>query len=247
VATGWTLLLKKQLAKKQLATNQLDKAVMSTITSYKGNWMLPLRNILVIVALFPLLILIRCVSISTGDADGTGSHDENQKHTFEVGDNPTIDVTGFNGEIEIVTGSDGVVDVEAKLTISNRVSYSATVSGNTVTVIAKKSGSGITIGQSPQANIRLVVPARATKEAHTSNGPVKVTGITGDGDLETSNGKITNSTGEFTAETSNGRIEFSGSLTADSENEFSTSNGSIDVAFTDDPNVELDDEPAMGT
>ena len=239
---------------------------MGTITSYKGNWMLPLRNILAIVALFPLLILIGCVSITTGDEHGTGSSEENQMHTFEVGDNPTIDVTGFNGEIEIVTGSDGVVDVKAKLAIPNRVSYSATVSGNTVTIVAKKTGSGITIGRSPQANIRLVVPARSTIEARTSNGPVNVTGIIGDGDLETSNGKITidgvtgtfdsstsnggvkitNSTGEFTADTSNGRIEFSGAFSADGDNEFSTSNGSIDIAFTDEPNVELDARTSNG-
>jgi DUF4097 and DUF4098 domain-containing protein YvlB len=239
---------------------------MRTLTSYKRNWMLPLRYVLGIVALFPLLVLIGCVSISTGDADGTGSHDENQNHTFEVGDNPTIDVTGFNGEIEIVTGSDGVVDVETKLKIPNRVSYSATVFGNTVTIVAKKTGSGIIIGRSPQANIRLVVPARSTIEARTSNGPVNVTGIIGDGDLKTSNGKITidgvtgtfdsstsngrvkitNSTGEFTAKTSNGRIEFSGSFSADGDNEFSTSNGSIDVEFTDEPNVELDAKTSNG-
>ena len=43
---------------------------MLTITSYKNNWMLPLRNILGIVALFPLLVLIGCVSISTGHGTG---------------------------------------------------------------------------------------------------------------------------------------------------------------------------------
>ena len=258
--------MSNQLATNQLATNKQDEQVMRTLTSYKSNWMLPLRNILGIVALFPLLVLVGCVSISTGDGDHAGSDEENQLHTFEVGDNPTIDVTGFNGAIEIVTGSDGVVDVETKLTIPNRVSYSATVSGNTVTVVAKKTGSGITIGRSPQANIRLVVPAHATIEARSSNGSVKVTGITGDGDLETSNGKITidgvtgtfgsstsnggvkitNSSGEFTAETSNGRIEFSGSFSADSDNEFSTSNGSIDITFTDEPNVDLDAKTSNG-
>ena len=240
---------------------------MRTINSYKRNWMLPLRNILGIVALFPLLVLIGCVSITTGDDEGSGSHQENQKHSFEVGENPTIDVIGFNGEIEIVTGSDGVVDVEANLTIPSRVSYSASVSGNTVTVVAKKVGSGITIGRSPQAKIHLVVPARAMIEARTSNGPVKITGVTGDGELETSNGsitidgvvgafdsstsnggvKITNSTGQFNVETSNGRVEFSGSLSADSLNKFSTSNGSIDVAFTDEPNVELDARTSNGS
>ena len=185
---------------------------------------------------------------------------------FEVGDNPTIDVTGFNGEVEIVTGEDGVVDVEAKLTIPSRVSYSATVSGNTVTVVAKKTGSGITIGRSPRAKIHLIVSVHATIKAHSSNGSVKVTGVTGNGDLETSNGKITidgvtgiftsstsngsvnitNSTGQFSAETSNGRVEFSGSFSANSTNKFSTSNGSIDVEFTDEPNFELDARTSNG-
>lgn len=239
---------------------------MRTITSNKSSWMLPLRNILGIVALFPLLVLIGCVSISTGESDGTGSHEEDQVHKFEVGDNPTIDVTGFNGEIEIITGLDGVVDVQTKLTIPSRVSYSASVSGNTVTIVAKKTGSGITIGRSPQAKIHLVVPAHAIIKAHTSNGPVRVTGITGDGDLETSNGKITidgvtgtfdsstsnggvkitNSEGQFTVDTSNGRVEFSGSLSAASTNRFSTSNGSIDVEFTGEPNVELDARTSNG-
>ena len=101
VGTGWT----PHFANQQTTTQQ-GKSAIRTLTSYKRNWMLPLINILGFVALFPLLVLIGCVSITTEDADGTGSHEENQKHMFEVGDNPIIDVTGYNGDIEIVTGSD---------------------------------------------------------------------------------------------------------------------------------------------
>ncbi|MBP39016.1 MAG: hypothetical protein QF476_06965 [Dehalococcoidia bacterium] len=44
-------------------------------------------------------------------------------------------------------------------------------------------------------------------------------------------------TGELCADTSNGRIEFRGAFDNDSRNRFTTSNGSIDVVFNDDPSV----------
>ncbi len=160
-----------------------------------------------------------------------------------------------------------MVEVETELKIPDRVSYSATVSGNTVSVIAKKIGNGITIGRSPQAEIHLIVPARSTITAHTSDGPLIIVGITGNGDLETSNGKITiknvngqfnsstsngsvqmlNVVGEFDAKTSNGKILYSGTFTSGGDNEFSTSNGSIGITFNDEPDVELDARTSNGT
>jgi hypothetical protein len=88
-------------------------------------------------------MLASCVSIATEGESGHGSADENQSHTFQVGDNPTIDVTGFNGAVEIIVGPDGEVKVESKLKIPSRVSYSASLSGNTVTIVAKKNWFGI--------------------------------------------------------------------------------------------------------
>jgi hypothetical protein len=240
---------------------------MSTITLTNTDASRSLVRYASLVILLPALLIVGCVSISTDGGDGSGMTEEDQKHTFAVSDNPTINVTGFNGAIEIVTGRDGEVDVEATLRIPHRVSYSATLEGNTVTVVAKKVGSGITIGRSPQAEIRLVVPARSTITARTSNGRVNVDGVTGDGILDTSNGRITvtnvigtytSSTsngsvklsgveGQFRVETSNGRIEFAGILDPDSNNSFTTSNGSIDVVFNDDPSVELDARTSNGT
>ncbi len=149
------------------------------------------RTAVILVFALAGLLLSGCVSITPGGDASEGSVDENQKHTFQVGENPTLDVTGFNGSIEIVVGDDGVVDVEAKLTIPKRVSYSAAVDGNTVTVIAKKTGTGITLGRSPSAKIRVIVPKLSTIKARTSNGAIEVTGVAGSGDLETSNGGIT--------------------------------------------------------
>ncbi|MCH7983615.1 MAG: DUF4097 family beta strand repeat protein [Chloroflexi bacterium] len=213
------------------------------------------------------LLLSGCVSITTGGDGSDGAEDEYQKHAFQVGENPTVDITGFNGSIEIVIGDDGIVDVEAKLTIPNRVSYSAALDGNTVTVIAKKTGSGITFGRSPRAEIKVIVPKHSTIKARTSNGAVDVTGVNGPGDLETSNGRITvsgvegrfevdtsNGTitmsdvdGQFRAHTTNGNINFSGFLAGGSDNSFTTSNGSIEVTFKGEPDVEIDARTSNGT
>jgi len=240
---------------------------MSTITSHHIKNTANITRILGIGTLFSVLLLVGCVSISTDDDHAEGASDDSQKHTFVVGENPTIDVRGFNGPIEIIAGDDGEVDVEAKLTIPSRVSYSATVNGNTVTVVAKKTGSGFTIGRSPGAEIRLVVPEQSTIKAHTSNGQIIVDGITGNGDLESSNGKITvtdsdgeyvtstsngsikfsNVSGQFSADTSNGKIEFLGSMLDGTSNHFKSSNGSITVTFQDDPSIELDARTSNGT
>lgn len=225
------------------------------------------RTAVILVFALVGLLLSGCVSISTGGDASEGSMDENQKHTFQVGENPTVDVTGFNGSIEIVVGDERVVDVEAKLTIPKRVSYSAAVDGNTVTVIAKKTGTGITLGRSPGAEIKVIVPKHSTIKARTSNGAIKVTGVAGSGDLDTSNGGITVSAvegrfeaetsngritmsdvdGQFKAHTSNGKIDFSGSLTAGSDNSFTTSNGPIEVTFKSDPDVEIDARTSNGS
>jgi DUF4097 and DUF4098 domain-containing protein YvlB len=213
------------------------------------------------------LVLAGCISVSTGEHSEGDVPDENQKHLFKVDGVPTIDVSGFNGSIELVTGEDGVVDVESTLRIPNRITYSATSNGNTVTIVAKKTGSGITIGRSPGVEIHLIVPKHTTINAETSNGHIKVDGISGFGDLETSNGKITvtGSDGKFTADTSNGKItlsgvegqfeahtsngtiDFSGSLSADGISDFATSNGTIEVAFIGDPDVSIDARTSNGS
>jgi hypothetical protein len=133
--------------------------------------------------LLPAILLVGCVSITTDGNNGEGAVDESQKHTFAVGESPTIDVSGFNGSIEIITGADEEVDVEATLRIPGRISYSAVVEGNTVTVVAKKIGSGISIGSSPRAEIFIVVPVRSNIKLDNSNGELIVTGVVGDGEL----------------------------------------------------------------
>lgn len=225
------------------------------------------RSALIIAIALAGLLLSGCISITQGGDSADAATETIQNHSYPVSDNPTVDITGFNGSIEIVVGDDGTVDIETKLTILSRVSYSTRLDGNTVFVIAKQIGSGFSLGRSPRAEINLIVPRNTVVKARTSNGTVRVTGVTGNGDLATSNGRITVSgvNGQFDLETSNGRItmsdvegqfkahttngpiDFSGSLAAGSDNSFTTSNGSIEVTFRGDPDVELDARTSNGT
>lgn len=225
------------------------------------------RSALILAIALAGLLLSGCISITSDGDAADAATEENQNHSYVVSDNPTVDVTGFNGSIEIVVGNDGVVDIETRLTIIGRVSYSTRLDGNTVFVIAKKVGTGISFGRSPKAEIKLIVPTNTIVKARTSNGALEVTGTVGSGelvtsngritvsgvagqfDLETSNGRITMSDvdGQFKAHTTNGSIDFSGTLAATSDSSFTTSNGSIDVVFSGEPDVEIDARTSNGT
>ena len=214
-----------------------------------------------------VLLSAGCVTFTTDADNGTEVVEENPKHSFTVGSNPSVDVTGFNGEIEIITGADNEIKVDAVLKHANRIEFSATEFENTVTVIAKRTGSGFTFGRSPHTRIHLVVPINTSIKAQTSNGPVSVTGVTGTGEIKTSNGNISlvdvtgtyvvstsngpmkfeGFSGQINAESSNGRVEFLGTLDAESDNRLSSSNGSITVVFEDEPNVAVNARTSNGT
>lgn len=134
----------------------------------------PVRRYWGLMLLLPALLVIGCVSITTDGEYTSDETDETPTHSFTVGDNPTIDVSGFNGEIVILTGADGEIRVDATLKIPSRISYSATQVENTVEVVATRVGSGITFGRSPQATIQIVIPAETTVKAQTKNGRITI-------------------------------------------------------------------------
>ncbi|MDP6667843.1 MAG: hypothetical protein QF357_10675 [Dehalococcoidia bacterium] len=140
-------------------------------------------KILTLLLALSALALVGCISISL-DGDSSGEPDETQLNTFLVDDNPTIEISGFNGSIEVVTGNDGGVDVEAGLTRPDRISYSASASGNTVTITAEQTGSGVTVGRGSGVNIRVVAPRDSAISARTSNGAIKVEGNSRAEDIE---------------------------------------------------------------
>jgi DUF4097 and DUF4098 domain-containing protein YvlB len=165
------------------------------------------------------------------------------------------------------TGSDSTIRVQATLKKADKIEYSASQDGDTVSVEAKEKGKSLSLfGQSPGADIDVTVPVQTIVELRTSNGSIEIYGIERSGTLRTSNGKIVmeNVKGDFDAdtsngsitvntmegtvklETSNGRINFTGELTPGGKNEMKSSNGSITVNLEGEPSVELDASTSNG-
>ena len=213
-------------------------------------------------ALFTLLVV--AVACDDADIEPVESRDD----SFSVSSSPRLVINGFNGRIEVNTGSENTIRVQATLKKADKVDYKVTQDGDTVSVDAKERGRSIfRFGRSPGADIEVTVPAQTIVELRTSNGSIEIHGIErsgilrtsngkivmedvkGDFDVDTSNGSITVSGMEGTVrlETSNGRIDFTGKLTPGGRNEMRTSNGSITVRLEGEPSVELDASTSNGS
>ncbi|MDA1188783.1 MAG: DUF4097 family beta strand repeat-containing protein, partial [Chloroflexi bacterium] len=183
---------------------------------------------------------------------------------FSVGTSPRLVVDGFNGRISVSAGSGNVIRVQATIRGTDRVEYSATQNGDTVTVFAKQTSN--LLFQSPGADIEITAPAGTTVDLETSNGSIDVQGMTVSGTVKTSNGRLTlgdvrgswnarTSNGSITVtrfqgsldlETSNGSITVVGELTAGGSNEMTTSNGNINITLSGTPNVHVDASTSNG-
>jgi len=217
-------------------------------------------------------LISSCISVGFGPITA----EEEISQDFEAPDNLSVMAETFNGDIVILAGSAGQVQVNvtkrgagtsqqrAEQDLEN-IDVSITLEGNTLDVIAKRtggsrmgnSGAEIFITLPPEvANLDLTtsngeISTRGVKGeilAHTSNGAVIVEGGTGRLDLETSNGRIdvTAENSVVSALTSNGRINFVGSL-ASGESNFETSNGSIEITLPSDAAFELDADTSNGS
>ena len=153
--------------------------------------------------------------------------------TFEVGENPRLEVRSFNGRVRVSAGEPGSIRVQAKLSNPNGVEYSAVQEGDLVTVEAKprrRSGGflhGI-FGQASGASIDVKVPVSTGVDLATSNRPVELRGTEEGGTVKTSNARIQieRVRGDLSAQTSNGRItveSFEGSA------ELATTNGRVTI------------------
>jgi DUF4097 and DUF4098 domain-containing protein YvlB len=194
--------------------------------------------------------------------------------SFTTGSQPTIIVETFNGKIDVQVGSDSQVAVTVTKTGSGssqsdaeadliNVEVKLTQSGDTIRITARRTGSRL--ANNSGAEIELTVPEASILDLTTSNGGITSNGVTGDLKLTTSNGKLivsggqglqelTSSNGSIqvkaqsarvNAQTSNGSISFSGSL-AQGENEFGTSNGSIEIDLPEDSQFNIDARTSNG-
>ena len=146
--------------------------------------------------------------------------------SFAVGDSVRLVVKTGNGAIEVNSGSDGEVLVEATLRVPEEIDYSVTQDGDTINVVAEPRSGGWR--DCKQASFVITVPAKTDVDLRTSNGRIELVGIEGSGRLETSNGEISldDVKGDFDGGTSNGRIDID---TLEGSVELDTSNGAVSV------------------
>lgn len=168
--------------------------------------------------------------------------------SFTVGAAPTLVVDSSNGRITVEVGEASAVSVTANLRNPDKLDYTVSQVGDTISVIADSTQPMFEFHNSPGADITVIVPPETHVDLRTSNGRIEVDGISGTCRARTSNGSIDleNVTGEVEARTSNGSIEHQGMVPPESSNELRTSNGSISVSFTADPDVEIDASTSNG-
>jgi hypothetical protein len=188
------------------------------------------------------VVIVACIPAFTSET-------ETRDDTFSVGIAPKIVVSNDNGQIDVVTGNEGTVNVKATIRRPDDVEYGVVQEGDTVRVEARVSSVwGWGFGTDAGAEITVTLPADANVDLRTSNGGIEVVDIQNSGKLRTSNGRISleNVKGEFEVSTSNGDIDFRGEMTAGGMNRLTTSNGSMEVTLLGEPSVKLDATTSNG-
>jgi RNA polymerase sigma factor (sigma-70 family) len=169
--------------------------------------------------------------------DGQHTAREEIRKSFQTGRAPHLIAELGNGGIEVTAGESQGVEVSVRKQARRATEAEAREALKTVNVRITQEDDTIRIIARPAekehwhnvgASAVITVPAAATVDLHTSNGPVKLVGGTGKADIQTSNGPVEckNRRGPLNVKTSNGAIklqEVSGKLT------IHTSNGPVQV------------------
>jgi RNA polymerase sigma factor (sigma-70 family) len=173
-----------------------------------------------------------------GEAEHTAR--EELKKTFQTGKAPHLIVELGNGGIEVTAGEKQGVEVNVRKQARRATEPEAREALKTINVKITQEDDTIRVIARPEerehwhnmgASAVITVPAAATVQLHTSNGPVKLLGGTGKADIHTSNGAVecTKRRGPINVRTSNGAVKVqnvSGKLG------IHTSNGPVHVDAT---------------
>lgn len=194
-----------------------------------------------------LTVLILFVAIAAC-TPAFASKTETRDDTFSVGATPKVVVSNDNGQIDVVTGNEGTVNVKATIRRPDDVEYSVVQEGDTIRVEARVTSVWIFNTDSPGAEITITLPADTNVDLRTSNGGIEVVDIQNSGKLQTSNGRISleNVKGEFEVNTINGAIDFRGEMIGGGMNRLTTANGSVEVTLLGEPSVKLDATTSNG-
>lgn len=152
---------------------------------------------------------------------------ETRDESFAIGGSVRLVVDSENGSIEVMTGSDSDVRVQATLRGADRIEYEANQDGNTITVSARRARR-VLFGFGSGTDLVITVPTDTDVDLETSNGRIELQGVTGAGSLMTSNGRIVleDVVGDFVGDTSNGSITID---TLEGSARLHTSNGKVDL------------------
>ena len=174
-----------------------------------------------VVTLVAVTLLLAVIGCSAGPT-------ETRDDSFTVSESPELVVRSDNGSIEVNSGPEGEVRVEATLRGADRIEYEVRQDGDEITVDVRIDGGWQFFRPSPEADITVTAPSTTDMDLRTSNGSIELSDIEGSGTLDTSNGKIVlgNVTGDFNGNTSNGAIEIDG---MEGKAVLATSNGRVDV------------------
>lgn len=202
-----------------------------------------------------------CIIIADGsdhDSDWSGSSSVvKETRRFEIAHQPAtpLNVRTQNGSVEVEAApQDAKVVVTAIVRAKNEDRLAGT------RVIAERDNTGVVRVSvawpddkrlsNEGVSFEITTPDAKGVDIDTSNGSVRVAGLSGAANLESSNGRITvaRHSGDVVAKTSNGRVDaerISGALNARSSNgsisardiggavEADTSNGGVDVRLAD--------------
>ncbi len=149
------------------------------------------------------------------------SAEDTVARSFTTGEAPSVVVETFNGRIDVIALGEGTVEAQVTRRASGLTPDAADEALENIDVEMGQEGDRVVVrarlldrglfNRGGGAAVTVQVPRRTALELRTSNGPVAVTGETGD----------------VTADSSNGRVEVKGGR---GRLRLSTSNGGIDVA-----------------
>lgn len=189
-----------------------------------------------ILRLVPLTALLLSGCLVKSFMDGFTA-EEKVAESFVTGPAPQVVVEMFNGRIDVTTQAAKQVKVEVTKRCSGsteeaakenleKIEVKMTQEGDTVRITARLKERQTLNNAGASAVVQ--VPAGASLELHSSNGPVSVNGVTGTQTIHTSNGpiQVKGSRGGLGLTTSNGPITVEGGT---GPVQLETSNGPINL------------------
>jgi hypothetical protein len=196
------------------------------------------------VLLLPALVLAGCdVVVGTMDGGmgpGAAQASDTWTRSYTLGQSPRLEVMNVNGLLTFEAWEGDTVEVSAERRARARSEEEAKELLGKVEIVETVTSDHLRLetkqprgwrGGSAEVRYSVRVPAGANLNVRTTNGEVRVTGVTGEVRAETTNGAVVGSalSGAVRAETTNGRIRIELDAIAGDGLRLETTNGGIEL------------------